>query len=196
MVIRKYGDQVGEDARRMLNVIRSNTERMNALIDDLLSFSRVLRESMTISKIDMGLLVSEVWDDLRAAHKERALEVKITELLPAFGDRALIRQVVFNLLSNAVKFTIGRTPGIVEISSADENGQIVYRVKDNGVGFDMRYYDKLFGVFQRLHSTAEYEGTGIGLALVQRIIHRHGGRVWAEGELNKGATFYFTLPQK
>jgi light-regulated signal transduction histidine kinase (bacteriophytochrome) len=144
----------------------------------------------------MDKLANEVWDDVRTANQEREFEVKITKILPGFGDRALIRQVLFNLFSNAVKFTKNRKLGIVEMSSYKESDKVVYCLKDNGAGFDMAYYNKLFGVFQRLHSHEEYEGTGVGLAIVQRIIHRHGGRVWAEGKENKGATFYFTLPQK
>jgi light-regulated signal transduction histidine kinase (bacteriophytochrome) len=150
---------------------------------------------MNISEINMDQLANEVWDDVRAANQEREFEVKITKILPGFGDRALIRQVLFNLFSNAVKFTKDRKPGITEMSSYSEPDKVVYYLKDNGVGFDMANYNKLFAVFQRLHSHEEYEGTGVGLAIVQRIIHRHGGRVWAEGKENEGATFYFTLPQ-
>jgi two-component system, sensor histidine kinase len=192
--VRKYGDKLDEDAARLINVIRSNTERMGALIDDLLSFSKMISNSMNISEIDMDKLANEVWDDVRTANQEREFEVKITKILPGFGDRALIRQVLFNLFSNAVKFTKNRKPGIVEMSSCRESDKVVYCLKDNGAGFDMAYYNKLFGVFQRLHSQEEYEGTGVGLAIVQRIIYRHGGRVWAEGKENEGATFYFTLP--
>jgi signal transduction histidine kinase len=194
MLVKKYGDRIEDDTVRLLAVIRSNTHNMECLIDDILAFSRVLTNSISISAIDMEKLVSEVWDDIRAAHQGRALEFKITKLLPGFGDRSLIKQVLFNLISNAVKFTKNREPGIIQITSYTEPGKVVYCVKDNGVGFDMRFYDKLFGVFQRLHSNEEYEGTGVGLTIVQRIINRHGGRVWAEGEVDKGATFYFTLP--
>jgi PAS domain S-box-containing protein len=194
--VRKYGDKLDEDAARLINVIFSNTERMGALIDDLLSFSKMISNSMNISEIDMDKLANEVWDDVRTSNQEREFEVKITKILPGFGDRALIRQVLFNLFSNAVKFTKNRKLGIVEMSSYKESDKVVYCLKDNGAGFDMAYYNKLFSVFQRLHSHEEYEGTGVGLAIVQRIIHRHGGRVWAEGKENKGATFYFTLPQK
>jgi light-regulated signal transduction histidine kinase (bacteriophytochrome) len=137
-----------------------------------------------------------VWAEIRAANTERELEFKIGNIVHGKGDSTLIRQVLVNLISNAVKYTKAREPGIIEMGCYRENGDVVYFIKDNGVGFDMAYYDKLFGVFQRLHSQDEYEGTGVGLAIVHRIIIRHGGRVWAEGEVDKGATFRFTLPEK
>ena len=193
-LMEKYKSTLDEGAVRMINVIQGETEQMGVLIDDLLSYSRVLSNGMTLSDIDMLKLASEVWNGIRAANKKREIEIKITNLLPGFGDRTLIRHVLFNLISNAVKFTKNRKPGIIEMSSYAEAGNVVYCVKDNGVGFDMAYYDKLFGVFQRLHGREEYEGTGIGLAIVRRIINRHGGRVWAESEPDKGATFYFSLP--
>lgn len=196
MVLKKFGGELSEEAARMLGVIRDSTGRMNVLIDDLLSFSRVLRSDMAVAEIDMEQCAREVWDEIRAVYPERELEIRIAGLLPGFGDRSLIRQVLFNLLSNAVKFTKCRKPAVVEMSSRLENGSIVYCIRDNGVGFDMAYYHKLFGVFQRLHSQAEYEGTGVGLAIVQRIVQRHGGRVWAEGEVDKGAAFYFSLPSR
>jgi len=194
MLLKKHSEALSEDATRMLGVIRSNTERMGVLIDDLLSFSRVLKSDMAVSEIDMGKLVNEACDGIRAVYQERELEFRMTEMLPVFGDRNLIRQVLFNLFSNAIKFTKNRTPGIIELSCYIEDQNITYCLKDNGVGFDMAYYEKLFGVFQRLHGPEEYEGTGAGLAIVQRIIKRHGGNVWAEGEVDKGATFYFSLP--
>ena len=196
MLSKKYGSALDEEAARILNVIRDNTEKMGVLIDDLLSFSRVLRNSMTLSEIDMDALVSEVWDDIRAANPERQLEFRVAKLLPGFGDRTLIRQVLFNLISNAVKFTRNRAPGIIEMSSTVESGEVVYCLKDNGVGFDMAYCERLFGVFKRLHGDQEYEGTGVGLAIVQRIVKRHGGRAWAEGKVDKGAAFCFSLPRK
>jgi len=196
MLVKKYGDNLNEDAARMMSVIRSSTEKMGILIDDLLSFSRVLGNSINVSEIDMEMLAREVWEDMRAANPERELEVMITNILPGLGDRSLIRQVIFNLFSNAVKFTRGREPGIIEMSCYAENGKVVYCLKDNGAGFNMAFADKLFGVFQRLHSDEEYEGTGVGLAIVQRIVQRHGGCVWALGEIDKGASFYFTLSQK
>ncbi len=196
ILLKKYGDQISGDATRMLNVIHGNTEKMNNLIDGLLSFSRILRDRIMLAEIDMDILANQVWDDIRAENPGREMEIRIAKLPPGFGDRILIRQVLFNFISNAVKFTGNKKPGIIEVSSYNEPDQVVYCIKDNGAGFDMMYYDKLFGVFHRLHGPEEYEGTGIGLAIARRIIDRHGGRVWAYGEVDKGATFSFTLPLK
>lgn len=193
---RKYGDKLDGDAAHLIGVIRGNTEKMGALIDSLLSFSRVLRDSMKVAEIDMEKLAGDIWQEMRTANQERDLEARFTGILPGLGDRALIRQVLFNLFSNAVKFTKNRNPGIIEMTSYQESGQVVYCLRDNGAGFDMAYYHKLFDVFQRLHSHDEFDGTGVGLAIVQRIIKRHGGRIWAEGEEDKGAAFYFTLSRK
>ena len=193
-LLQEYGAKLDEEAMRIIGVIRRNTKTMGFLINDLLSFSRVQKTGLSISEIDMDSLSKEVWADISAAHKERELEFKIAGILPGFGDRDLIRQVLFNLISNAVKFSKNRNKGIIEISSYKDTDKNVYCLKDNGIGFDMAYYDKLFGVFQRLHSADEYEGTGIGLALVKRIINRHGGRVWAEGKVDEGAMFCFSLP--
>ena len=190
---REYGDKIDEKLATTINVIRNNAKMMGNLIEALLSFSKVQKTGMNIAVIDMHQLVAEVWNDILDANKERGLKFKANKILPGYGDRALIRQVFFNLLSNAVKFTKDRQPAVIEVNSYPESGKIVYSVKDNGAGFDMGYYDKLFGVFQRLHSHDEYDGTGIGLAIVQRIVKRHGGDVWAKGEVNKGATFYFFL---
>ncbi|MRR17955.1 MAG: hypothetical protein EG826_16020 [Deltaproteobacteria bacterium] len=194
MLLNKHAEELGEEPVRMLNVIRKNTEKMGHLIDDLLSFSRAQKSSISRNAIDMDKLINEISDEMQTENGERELDIKIGDILPGHGDSFLIRQVLFNLLSNAVKFTKDREPGIIEISSYEDGDRIVYCVKDNGAGFDMKYYDKLFGVFQRLHSRDEYEGTGIGLAIVQRIVKRHGGDVWADGGIDKGATFYFSLP--
>ncbi len=193
-LMEKYKSTLDDGAARMITVIQGETEKMGVLIEDLLSYSKVLSNGMTLSEIDMDKLANEVWNGIRAANKKRELEVKVAGLLPGFGDRTLIGHVLFNLLSNAVKFTKNRVPGIIEMSSYTEPGNVVYCLKDNGVGFDMAHYDRLFGLFHRLHDREEYEGTGVGLAIVQRIINRHGGRVWAESEPDKGATFYFSLP--
>ena len=150
---------------------------------------------MRTSVLDMNAIAKSVLEEIVARHKERKPEADLKPLPAARGDEALMRQVFFNLLSNAVKFTRHREVARIQIGSESDSEQNMYYVKDNGVGFDAKYSNKLFGVFQRLHSEAEFEGTGVGLALVQRIIHRHGGRIWAEGKLNEGATFFFTLPK-
>jgi light-regulated signal transduction histidine kinase (bacteriophytochrome) len=139
-------------------------------------------------------LIREVWEELIALTPNRRLGLKIGEIPQGRGDRGLIKQVLVNILSNAVKFTRGREEALIEAGGYRKGGEIVYYVRDNGIGFDMQYHDKLFGVFQRLHSADEFEGTGVGLAIVQRIIHRHGGRIWAEGEIDRGACFSFSLP--
>ena len=149
---------------------------------------------MSTKKLDMTDLVTDVWNELQVANPDRQIHFKAVNVPAGMVDRSLIKQVFVNILSNAIKFTRDRDSALIEVGGYEKENEIVYYVRDNGVGFDMKYHDKLFGVFQRLHSDDDYEGTGIGLALVQRIIHRHGGRVWAEGEVDKGATFYFSLP--
>lgn len=139
-------------------------------------------------------LVRDVWEGLKALNPDRRIDLNLCHNPPGMGDRSLIKQVLVNILSNAIKYTRNRDVAHIEVGGHATESENVYYVKDNGVGFDMRYHDKLFAVFQRLHSAEEYEGTGVGLAIVQRIVHRHGGRVWAESEPDKGATFYFTLP--
>jgi two-component system sensor kinase len=143
----------------------------------------------------MGRLAKAVSEELKLAVPERKLKFTINTLIPAQGDQTMIRQVFVNILSNAVKFTRPKEVAVIEVDGRSEGNESIYYVKDNGVGFDMQYVNKLFGVFQRLHSSEEFEGTGVGLAIVQRIIHRHGGRVWAEGKVGEGATFHFTLPR-
>jgi light-regulated signal transduction histidine kinase (bacteriophytochrome) len=155
-----------------------------------------MREArLSMFKINMDELFREVWKEMQAIHPERSINLQINSLPPGKGDMALIKQVLGHIFSNAVKFTRAREDTRMEAGGYEEGNEIVYYIKDNGIGFDMKYSDRLFNVFQRLHSENEYEGTGVGLALVQRIIHRHGGRVWAEGEVNEGACFYFTLPK-
>jgi PAS domain S-box-containing protein len=193
IILRQQGDQFDEKTKRQFNMIRDNIKLMGVLIENILSFSRVQKTSMNISIINMDKLAREVWNEIKAANKEQKIELKIKKIKPGYGDLTLIRQVLLNLFSNAVKFTKNKKQGVIEMSSCNESGKTIYCIKDNGAGFDMAHYDKLFGVFQRLHSSEEYEGTGIGLAIVQRIVSRHGGRVWAESEVEKGATFYFTL---
>jgi two-component system sensor kinase len=196
MVLNGYADKLDDEGRRKLNVIRSNTRQMGELIDDLLAFSRLGRREMVNASLDMEALVRSAWRELSLLNPERRIQFSVLRLPHATGDQALIKEVVVNLLSNAIKFTQYRETAAVEVGAYAEEERNVYFVKDNGVGFDMQYYDKLFGVFQRLHSSDEFEGTGVGLAIVERIIHRHGGRVWAEGRVGEGATFYFALAGK
>ena len=196
MVLKKLGDNLAGEAKEDFAVIRDSVRAMDRLIDDLLAFSRQGRQSMNLGPLDMRLLLWETWQELRSANRERTMTLNIESVPSGWGDKALLKQVFMNLLTNAVKFTRNREDGRIDAGGYEQGGEIVYYVKDNGVGFDMRFQEKLFGVFQRLHSSSEYEGTGIGLALVQRIVHRHGGRVWAEGKVNEGATFYFTLPYR
>jgi signal transduction histidine kinase len=192
---RNYGGSLDAEGRRLLGVVRDNARRMGQLIDDLLAFSRMGRREMAVAPVDMAGLVRSVADDLRAAEPaERAIEMEIGDLPAAPGDGAMLRQVWINLLSNALKFTGPRVPARIEVGGRHDGEEIRYWVKDNGVGFDMQYADKLFGVFQRLHAFDEFQGTGVGLALSRRIIHRHGGHIAAESVVDGGTTFTFGLP--
>jgi signal transduction histidine kinase len=184
------------EGQRLLGVIRNNVRKMANLIDDLLAFSRLGRKPMSVAEIDMDGLVRQIASDVARVEPERQIEVRISALPPAVGDRTLVEQVWVNLISNAVKYTRGRQDAIISIDGAIEADQIVYRISDNGVGFDMRFANKLFGVFQRLHAASEFEGTGVGLALVRRIVVRHGGWISADGRPGAGATFEFALPRR
>ena len=192
MIIEDYGSTLDAEGVRMLNVVRSESQRMGNLIDDLLAFSRVGRVEIRLQSIDMTALVRGVIDNL-GLPPERRLDIELKPLPGARGDRNLIEQVWVNLLSNAVKFTNHESRPSILVGASAADGIDTYFVKDNGAGFDPRYAHKLFGVFQRLHTEEEFEGTGVGLALVQRIVSRHGGKVRAEGEIGKGASFYFFL---
>lgn len=194
MLLEDYSGRLDAEGQRLLKVVRTNTQKMGQLIDDLLTFSRVGRHQLMHSSIDMTELATTEIEELQARLAAGALETKIDPMPSVRGDPAMIRQVVANLLSNAVKFSRGAEQPRVEMGGRREGSEHVYYVKDNGVGFDMKYAGKLFGVFERLHNADEFEGTGVGLALVRRILHRHGGRVWAKSDPGKGATFYFSLP--
>jgi light-regulated signal transduction histidine kinase (bacteriophytochrome) len=167
---------------------------MGRLIDDLLSFSRLSRQGLRKDRVLPAELVREVLDGLALDRQGRNVEVVVGELLPCRADAALLKQLFVNLLSNALKFTRHRAVSHIEIASSEVNGEVVYSITDDGAGFDMKYANKLFGVFQRLHRAEDYEGTGVGLAIAQRIVHRHGGRIWATGVLDHGATFSFSMP--
>jgi light-regulated signal transduction histidine kinase (bacteriophytochrome) len=194
ILMEEYAPQLPAEAKHYLEVVRDNASQMGELIDDLLTFSRLSRQPLQKQAIAPADLVAQALDDLRPEMEPR-VEIGVGDLPPCEGDAPLLKQVFINLLSNAIKYTGRRAQPRIEVGAlprADAQAAVYY-VRDNGVGFDMRYVHKLFGVFQRLHHAGDYPGTGIGLATVQRIIHRHGGRVWAEGEINQGATFYFTM---
>jgi len=194
IVLEEYAPKLDEEGRRLLGVITGNTKKMGQLIDDLLAFSRLSRQQMASALVDMASLADDAFSELKSIEKDRRIEFKVGEIPTAFGDRSMLRHVLLNLISNALKFTRPRAKARIEFGAQAATGETIWYVKDNGVGFDMAYVDKLFGVFQRLHGADEFEGTGVGLAIVQRIIARHGGRVWAESGKSGGATFYFTLP--
>jgi PAS domain S-box-containing protein len=187
-------ESLDEEGQRHLQTIADSSRQMGKLIDDLLSFSRTTRVELRKIEVCLNDIVQNVLHEMEPDQKNRKIEWKIGKLPEVEGDPALLQQVVYNLLSNALKYTRTRPGARIEINSKRMDNEIVVFVSDNGVGFDPRYAQKLFGVFQRLHRASEFEGTGIGLANVRRIIARHGGRTWAESEVDQGATFYFSLP--
>jgi light-regulated signal transduction histidine kinase (bacteriophytochrome) len=182
------------EARECLTVISSNARRMGQLIDDLLHLARLGRKPLVRIDVDMTELAHALAFETRTSQPDRRIHFEIGDLPPADAEPALVRQALANLIQNAAKFSVTRASARIQIGHREKGDDSIYFVRDNGVGFDMRYADKLFGVFQRLHTDAEFDGTGVGLAIVERIVHRHGGRVWAESEPGAGATFYFTLP--
>jgi PAS domain S-box-containing protein len=196
ILLEEYSTKIDEEGQRLCRVISDNSIKMGQLIDDLLAFSRMNRSAINYSMVDMKVMVSKVFNEITEPEKKLKIRFDIQELPVVLCDPGLLKQVWINLLSNAAKFTRNHAHPDIAVGFKRSDAEITYFVKDNGVGFEQQYANKLFGVFQRLHSSAEYEGTGVGLAIVQRIINRHGGRVWAEGELQKGATFYFSLPMK
>jgi PAS domain S-box-containing protein len=188
-----YASKMDVDGIGALNAILNNSKKMGELIDDLLAFSRLGKKEVTIAEINMSSLVSSVRDEVMYGNSKE-IGFKIDDLIPANGQQVLIKQIWVNLISNSIKFSEHNPNISIQIGSFYKDNLVVYYVKDNGIGFDMQYYDKLFGVFQRLHSQQEFEGTGIGLAIVQKIVTRHNGTVWAESKVNEGACFYFSLP--
>jgi light-regulated signal transduction histidine kinase (bacteriophytochrome) len=187
--------QLDEEGRRHLQTIAQAAKRMSKLIDDLLTFSRMSRLRMSIRRVPPGTLVQDILHSAQPDLKGRRVEWIIGDLPEVDADPDMLRQAFFNLIDNALKYTRPRTVARIEIGATTAADEITFFIRDNGVGFDMRYVSKLFGVFQRLHRSTEFEGTGVGLANVRRIIHRHGGRTWAEGSVDAGATFYFSLPR-
>lgn len=193
MLKEDYTAKLDAEANRIINSISQNAIQMGTLIDDLLSFSHLGRKDLQKTVIDMNELVKGIVKETNQT-TENSPHVKIAELPNVTADYGLLRQVLFNLISNAFKYSSKKEEPIIEIFSEEKNDEIIFSVKDNGAGFDMRYVDKLFGVFQRLHLKEEFDGTGVGLAIVKRIITKHKGRIWAEGKVNQGAAFYFSLP--
>lgn len=196
MLLDGHAQNLDGEGNRLLGVVVDNTRRMGQLIDDLLRFSRLGRTALQKANVDMSALANSVASELLESCPARRIDLAMGVLSPAYGDPSLLRQVLQNLIGNAVKYSSTREVSQIEVSSRSEAEETIYTVRDNGVGFEMEYAHKLFGVFQRLHSSVEFEGTGVGLALVKRIIERHGGRVWAEGKLNEGASVHFTIPRQ
>jgi PAS domain S-box-containing protein len=193
-ILDHHGPQLPDEARQNLEIVLKSGERMRQLIDDLLAFSRISRQPLQKARIELTSLVQETYDELRLGQPPRNVEFRLDPLPPCFADRKLLKQVLANLLSNALKFSGKKEAAIIEVGSFPQDGQHVVFVRDNGAGFDMKHSNRLFGAFQRLHGVSDFEGTGLGLSIVQRIVQRHGGRVWAESKPGNGATFYFVLP--
>ncbi|MCX6306596.1 MAG: ATP-binding protein [Bacteroidetes bacterium] len=189
-----YADKIDNEGQRICKIIRDNSLKMGHLVDDLLAFSRLSRAEIQLSVIQMNKLVKSTFQEIADAGMKKRIMLQVEDLCNAPADPVMLRQVWSNLVSNAIKYSSKREKTLITISSHCENGKCIYCIRDNGAGFDMKYAGKLFGVFQRLHSEKEFDGTGVGLAIVQRIVHRHGGEVWAEGEVDAGASFYFSLP--
>ena len=186
-------DQLNESGKQILNTVQQNARKMNTLIEDLLQFSKLGKKPLEKSQVNNQKLVKHIIEDMDPVLTAKA-SISVSEMYPIEADISLLKQVWINLISNAIKYSSKKERPVIEIGSYKSGNEITFVVKDNGAGFDTRYADKLFGAFQRLHKYAEFPGTGVGLALVQRIINRHGGKVWAEGKVNEGAAFYFTLP--
>lgn len=194
-LLEEHAAQWPDATRQLVGAIMASGEHMQQLTDGLLRLSRLSRQPLTKGPVDVGALVHEVLDELRKVHAARQVVVHVGELPGCVGDRALLRQVVVNLLSNAFKFTRAKDTPLITVLGWSEAGERVYSVRDNGAGFDMQQADKLFAAFQRFHSSDQYEGTGIGLSIAARIVQRHGGRIWAQSEPGKGATFNFSVPE-
>jgi len=194
MLIEDYSGLLDSEGKRILGAIIDQSKKMGDLIDDLLSFSRISTNEIKISVINMHDLAVDVYNDLASDQDKAKIDFRVLEIDSTCGDTPMIKQVWVNLISNAIKYTSKIANPVIEIGSTNNETETVFYIRDNGAGFDMEYYDKLFGVFKRLHSARQFEGNGVGLAIVQRIVQRHQGRVWAESEINKGTTFYFALP--
>jgi light-regulated signal transduction histidine kinase (bacteriophytochrome) len=195
LIVENFGERIPAEAVELLQSVNTEARQTLQLIDDLLRFARLGRQPLSKQPVDVTALVRDVLAELRLVHADRSVALRVGELPNCVGDPALLKQVLLNLLSNAYKFTGRKDVAIVEVEGRRDNNELVFLIRDNGAGFDMRYADRLFGVFQRLHGKSKFEGTGVGLSIVRSIVERHGGRVWAEGEVDKGATFYFSIPR-
>ena len=191
ILLNDYAADLAPEPRDCLEVVRKNAVQMGRLVDDLLEFARLSRTHMSKQRVPTAAIVEEVLREVQP--ERRSVGISVGQLPQLRGDAALIKQVFVNLIDNAFKYTRQRGDAAIEIGSREIDGEQVIFVRDNGVGFDMKYADKLFGVFQRMHRAEDFEGTGVGLAIVQRIVQRHGGRIWAEAAVDQGATFYFTM---
>jgi hypothetical protein len=195
LIVENFGERIPAEAVELLQSVNTEARQTLQLIDDLLRFARLGRQPLSKQPVDVTALVRDVLAELRLVHADRSVALRVGELPNCIGDPALLKQVLLNLLSNAYKFTGRKDVAIVEVEGRRDDNELVFLIRDNGAGFDMRYADGLFGVFQRLHGKSKFEGTGVGLSIVRSIVERHGGRVWAEGEVDKGATFYFSIPR-
>jgi signal transduction histidine kinase len=196
VLLEDYSNKLDDEAKRLINVVIKNSLQMNSLIDDLLAFSKLGRTDLTKVSLSMKTLVSGIWEEAFQLEQNRSVEFILHDIPDAYAEKTTIHQVWVNLISNALKYSRNQDKTIIEISWEENEKEITYCIKDNGIGFDMNYYNKLFGVFQRLHSAQDFEGTGVGLAIVQRIIEKHGGKIWAKSKPNEGALFCFSLPKQ
>lgn len=194
ILVEDYQDELDDEGERLINIIRDNTKKMGQLIDDILQLSRAGRQEINLTQLDIESIFQNVFNELKQSNEDRNIVLEMEPLPKVYADRTLLQQVISNLLSNSFKFTNTRETAKIKVGFEVGKKEYIYYVKDNGVGFNMKYSDKLFGLFQRLHGQNEFDGTGVGLSIVQRIIRRHGGDVWAEGKVDEGATFYFSLP--
>jgi light-regulated signal transduction histidine kinase (bacteriophytochrome) len=195
ILLEDYADKIDEEGQRYLKILDSSSRKMTRLLDDLLRLSRLGRQEMKPSPVDMCELVESVWHELQPAGAARQIDFKVHPLPEGWGDLALLREIWTSLIGNAVKFTALKENAAIEISGQEESDRIVYCIKDNGVGFNMKSAGKLFGVFQRLHTEEEFNGSGMGLAIAQRLVRRHSGEIWAEAKKDEGAMFFFSLPR-
>jgi len=193
IMLEDFSSKLDGEGKRVCGVISDSARKMGSLIDDLLAFSRSGKANMELSPIDMAAMSRSIFQEITTESLRNRIDFHLDEMPLAMGDPALIKQVLLNLIGNAIKFSSKRERPVIAIRSERKGDDLIFSISDNGAGFDMKYADKLFGVFQRMHSQDEFEGTGIGLAIVQRIIARHGGKIWAAAEPGKGAAFYFTL---